>query len=401
MKKLFAWLMIVAAAGVAAWQIYQTVYASKPDEKKQRRVVPVAVEIAPVAATTIREIGRFTGTLQPLSAFVAAPKIAGRLQKIRVQIGDRVEAGQLVATLEDDEYRQQVIQAEAELEVARANLQERRNTLENAEREYARTAALGQKKIASESQLDAAESELKTQQAKLKVASAQVAQQEAELNMARVRLSYAQIRIPENLTGGHWVVGERFVDEGAMLAANAPMVTILDIGTLVAVIHVIERDYAKIEKGLEAALDTDAVPGRPFTGIVTRIAPLLKEKSREARVEIEVDNAETRLKPGMFVRARIEFDQRENATVVPAGAIVKRNGEQGVFRVDPGQKIARFVPVRTGIIAGDRAEIREPALSGHVVTLGHHLLEDGAPVILPAKRADGGSAPRKKEGTAP
>ena len=262
MKKIATFIMIVAGIGFLGWQIYQTVFASKKDVKKQRPIVPVAVEIASVEKTTIREIGIFTGSLHPFSAFVAAPKIAGRLDTIFLQIGDRVKGGQPVAALADDEYRQQVIQAEAELEVARANLQERRNTLENAGREYNRTTALRQKKIASESQLDAAESEFKTQGAKLKVANAQVAQKEAELNMAKVRLSYTQIRVPSNRAGGYWLVGERFVDEGAMLAPNTPIVSILDIGKLIAVIHVIERDYSKIQPGLEATLTTDAVSGK-------------------------------------------------------------------------------------------------------------------------------------------
>ena len=124
---------------------------------------------------------------------------------------------------------------------------------------------------------------------------------------------------------------------------------------------------------------------------MVRIAPLLKEKSREARVEIEVANSEIFLKPGMFVRVQIEFDQHENATVVPTGAIVKRNGAQGVFLADLQRKSARFVPITTGIVTGDRAEVVAPPLSGHVVSLGHHLLEDGAPIIIPDAKPDAGT----------
>lgn len=392
MKKFFVAIAILAGIGIAGWGIYLTVFAARQDVQKQRRVVPVAVEIAPVRKSTIRDVGRFTGSLHPFSEFIAAPKIAGRLEKIFLQIGDRVTGGQPVAALEDGEYRQQVIQAEAELEVARANLQERRNILENARREYDRTTALRRKKIASESQLDAAESEFKTQEAKLKVATAQVAQKEAELNMAKVRLSYTQIGVPANRSDGYWLVGERFVDEGAMLAPNTPIVSILDIGTLIAVIHVIERDYSKIRKGLAATLTTDAVPQKQFPGIVARIAPLLKEKSREARVEIEVANPAQLLKPGMFVRVRIEFNQHVDATVVPTGAIVKRGGTPGVFLADLQRKTARFVPTTTGIVDGDRTEVIAPPLSGHVVNLGHHLLEDGSPIILPESGPNAGAA---------
>lgn len=397
MKKLLVTVIVVAGIGLLGWQIYEKASVSRNEFKRQRGNVAVAVEIIPIRKASIREIGQFTGSLYPLSAFRLAPKIAGRLEKIMVHIGDVVTGDQLVAVLDDLEYHQQVYQAIAELEVAQANLQERRDTIENAKREYERTVALRKKKIASESQLDTAGSEYKIQQAKLKVAAAQVSQKKATLEMAKVRLSYTQIRVPQNNTTGHRVVGERYVDEGAMLAPNTPIVSILDIGTLVAVIHVIERDYSKIKAGQEAVIRTDAFPGRTFSGKVVRIAPLLKEKSREARVEIQIPNEQTQLKPGMFVRTQIEFEQHENATVVPLTALVKRNGTQGVFAVDLQEKRARFVPVKLGIINGTQAEILTPQLSDAVVTLGHHLLEDGAKIILPDETPR--DSPRQKADT--
>ena len=348
-------------------------------------------------------MGNFTGSLYPVSEFIVAPKIAGRLEKLLVNIGDRVKAGQLVAVLDDAEYHQNVNEAKADLEVTLASLQELKITLENAKREYERTVALRQQKIASASQLDAAESEYKTQQAKVAVAAAQVSQKDAALKTAKVRISYTQIRVPENNVGGHQVVGERYVDEGAMLAANKPIVSILDIVTLIAAIHVIERDYPKIHPGLEATVTTDAYPGRTFVGRVIRLAPLLMEKSREARVEVEIPNQEKLLKPGMFVRVRIQFDQHENATIVPTDALVKRKGIQGVFLADLKQKNVRFVPVTLGFMDGTRAEVLEPPLTGSVVTLGHHLLEDGGSIVIPGLLPDTtpGVSVRKQTGGAP
>lgn len=302
-----------------------------------------------------------------------------------------------MAVLDDDEYLQQVSQAKAELEVARANLEERKSTIENAKREYERIIKLRKKKIASESQLDAAESEFKTQQAKLKVTIAQVSQKEAALKIAKLRLSYAQIKVTENNTTGDKVVGERFVDEGAMLAQNAPIVSILDIEKLIAAIHVIGRDYPKIQAGQEAVISTDAFPGSTFSGKVIRIAPILKEKSREARVEIEIPNAQKLLKPGMFVQVHIQFDKRDNATLVPVTALLKRNGNQGVFIADLKLKKARFIPVTVGIVNGNQAEVLNPAITGSVVTLGHHLLEDGASIILPGKKEAEGKPPKSEK----
>jgi RND family efflux transporter MFP subunit len=383
MKKIFIIAILIVGLGFLGWQIYQKASVSRKDFKMRRRNLTVAVEIAPVQKTSIREIGRFTGSLLPLSEFKVAPKIAGRLEKILVNIGDTIKGAQLVAVLDDEEYHHRVNQAIAELEVAQANFEERDNALQNANRELERTVALREKKIASESELDAAKSEFKGQQAKLKVAQAQVSQRKAALEMAKVRLSYTQIRVPENHAANHRVVGERYVDEGAMLAPNTPIVSILDIGTLIAVINVIERDYPKIQPRLEALISTDAFPGQTFSGKVVRIAPLLMEKSREARIEIKISNDQWLLKPGMFVRVQIEFKQHENVTVVPIAALVKRNGQQGVFEVDRKEKKVHFIPVELGIVNGTRAEILNTQLSGAVVTLGHHLLEDGSKIILP------------------
>lgn len=386
MKKLLFSVILILALSFLGWQIYQKVTHSRKSFNRQHRKVPVAVEVAPIRQATVQEVGRYTGSLYPLSAFMLAPKIAGRIEKIWVNIGDKVKSGQLIAALDDAEYNQQVSQSKAELEVARANLLEQQNALEDTKREYERTVALRDKKIASESQLDAALSALKAQEAKLKVAVARVAQNEAALKVANVRLEYTRIHVPANNRAGYRVVGERFVDEGAMLAPNTPIVSIIDIGKLVAAIHVIEQDYPKIRVGLKAVISTDAFPDRVFSGKVVRIAPILKEKSREARVEIEVPNPDKLLKPGMFVRVQIQFAKHENATVVPTAAIIKRNGFQGIFLVDPNGKSARFVSVSLGIADSTITEIREPVITGSVVILGQHLLEDGALIIVPDKQ---------------
>jgi RND family efflux transporter MFP subunit len=414
MKKILITLIVLGILGVLGWQIYDKAFASRKGPRRSRTKPPVAVEVAPIRKTSIREIGQFTGSLYPVSEFIVAPKISGRLEKITVDIGDKVSSGQLVALLDDAETRQMVGEAEAELEVARANIQERENVMEKSKREYKRTVALRQKKIASASQLDEAESEFKAQQAKLNVARAQLAQKEAALKMAKVRRSYTTIRVPENHAAGHRVVGERYVDEGAMLSANQPIALVIDIAALIAAIHVIERDYSKIKIGLACTVTTDAFPGRTFSGRVIRIAPLLKEKSREARVEIEIPNDEKLLKPGMFVRVHIQFDQHNNAILVPTDALVKRKRVQGIFLADTEKKKARFVPITIGIVSGGMAEVIDPPITGAVVTLGHHLLEDGGAIVLPdvptgppnAKKKGGkasrkGGIPSPKKGKVP
>ncbi len=395
MKKVCLILVVIILLGLIGWQIQQRLSAKK-GFGKGRRAVPVAVDVVPVKRTSIRHVGLFTGSLVARSRFIVAPKISGRLEKLYANIGDRVQNGQLIAVLDDDEYRQQADQARAELAVARATLEESRMTLKIAKREFERTVALRKKKIASESELDTAKAQYNNQEAKLKVAKAQVAQKQAAMKAAQIRLSYARIQVTWGDENGARVVGERFVDEGAMLAPNTPIVSILDLHSITAVIHVIERDYPLAVIGKEADVSTDAFPGRVFGGRIARVAPLLKETSRQARVEIEVPNLEGLLKPGMFVRVKIAFEERRNTTVVPLSSLVKREGRQGVFLIDTREKKARFVPVTPGIVNRDMAEILSPELSGLVVTLGHHLLEEGSLVLL-AEEKSGDSRALKGE----
>lgn len=383
MKKLIFLFIIITVASFLGWQIYQNVSFSSKKINRRQNATPVAVKVTPIQKITIHDIRLFTGTLYPRSQFIVAPKINGRLEKLYLNIGDIVKKNQLIAVLDDDEYLQQVDQARAELEVAKANLEESRNALETSKRELERTVVLRKKKIASESELDSARAQYRTQEAKLKVASAQLLQKKAALKAAKVRLSYTQIKAPRDNKKGYRVVGERFVDEGAMLAPNAAIVSILDIGFMTAVIHVIERDYSRIKVGQDAVITTDAFPGKKFFGKIIRVAPLLKVTSREARVEIEIPNPKGLLKPGMFARAQIEFSRHENATVVPIDSLVKRNGQQGVFLADTRQKKAFFTPITIGITNGKLAEIINPSLTGFVVSLGQHLLLDGSAIIVP------------------
>lgn len=383
MKKALAILVVLTIAGLFGWQVYRRASISPGKSANRRPALSVAVEVARIQKAVIRDMELFTGSLLPNSYFAVAPKVAGRIEKLLVDIGDSVKRGELIALLDDEEYVQQIDEARAELEVAKAHVIEGQSSLDVSRREFKRAQALRQKKITSESELDVARAQYEAQEAKRKVTLAQVAQKEAALRGAMVRLSYTKIRASWENGGEHRIIGERFVDEGAMLKANDPIVSILDINSLTGVIHVIERDYSKVRTGQEAIVTTDAFPGVTFTGRIIRVAPLLKETSRQARVEIEIPNPKGILKPGMFVRVKIEFAKKENATVVPLNALVKRNRQQGVFLADVRNMKAHFVPVTVGIINRELAEVVKPSLSGLVVTLGHHLLEDGSPIILP------------------
>lgn len=385
-----------------AWQIVGRIAGG--GTAAGQRGAAVAVEIGAIEKGGIRDIGTFSGTLIPKSYFTVVPKISGRIKELYVDIGDRLSRGQLVALLEDEEYQQQVIQAEADLGVAKANLEEAASTQELAKRDLERAKTLHQKGILSDAELETATAAFGTRDARYKVTVAQLANQQAALETAKVRLSYTRIRTAWETDSGLRYVGERFVNAGAMLSSNTAILSVIELQPITAVIFVTEKDYFRLKPEQAVSLTSGAFAGRGFTGRVARIAPLLKETSREARVEVEVDNPDSVLKPGMFVNARIEFANRSDATIVPMSAVVTRAGRQGVFLADIAAKKAVFLPVTVGIVEGERAEIVEPAqLAGYVVTLGHHLLEDGTPIILPggapgAAPSTASPAPKKAPG---
>lgn len=381
-------IALAAVLILAGWGAVRLFFGKKTVEGP--RGISVAVETAPVRRGPIQDLGLFSGTLIPKTSFTVASKISGRIKQLLVDIGDTVRQGQLVAVLEDDEYRQQVVQAEADLRVAQANLAEAKSSLELAERDLERARSLHAKGIQSDSQMDSAVAAYEAQEARFNVALAQEANRTSALETTRLRLSYTRIQSSWERGSSVRYVGERFVTEGSMLTANGAILSIIELEPITAVIFVTDRDSYRLTPGQEAAILSTAFPGESFAGRVARMSPLLNETSRQARVEIEIRNPEGRLKPGMFISAQVEYDRREQATIVPLSSVVERNGQSGVFLADKTEKKAKFVPVKTGIVSGEWAEIVEPAaLTGDIVTLGQHLLEDGFGLLLP--EAGGGS----------
>ena len=368
----------------------------------------IAVEVSPIGLRTMIETGVFSGSIIPQVQYTVAPKVAGRLRKLFVDAGDTISSGQAIAELDDEEFVQTLAQAQAELSIARANVKESKALLEIADREHQRVKAMRAQKVSSEADVEAALAQLESRRARHLVNQSQVTLKEASVEAARIRLSYTKLNVTWTNGGTVRHVGERFQDEGALLSPNTPIVSIYDLGTVVAVVDVVERDYYKLRVGQTATIKTAALPERIFEGKVARIAPMLDAATRQARIEIDVPNADFALKPGMFVSVHIVFETREQALAVPSAALVRRDGRAGVFHVDEAAMAAAFYPVETGIVTRDYVEIASPTLSGQVVTLGHHLLEDGSPIRLPdsAPKADrqassAGDAPKGKNRGAP
>ena len=385
---------------LAVWIILGRWQAARQaaDQSVSPAAVPVEIGTIERGPMELRRI--FSGSLAPDAEFVIAPKVSGRLEQIYMDLSDVVEKGQVVAELDNDEFIQAVALAEADLMVAKANQVEARNALEIAGRELKRFETLRSRGVASDSQLDAARADQLAKQSALEVARAQLTRAEALLETARIRLGYTRITAAWADEGGSRVVSERFVDVGETVAANAPLLAIVSLDPIKGVIHVTEKDYARLRTGQAAELTTDAFPEVRFNARVDRISPVFGQASRQARVELKTENPEGRLKPGMFIRATIVLDRVAEALIVPEEALTRRDVQTGIFLVDTGGRTVSWHPVAVGLRDNGRVEINDRSLSGQtlpraVVTLGQQLLSPGAAIIIPDQTGKPGSADRE------
>ena len=396
MKKLIFVFVIGAALvwfGMDYYKKNNTV-EKKPGGRGGAKQVVVAVETGNVIKGDMFDEGVFSGSIQPKSKFQVAPKTSGRIKKVNFDIGDTIKNGDIVAELDDEEFILAVEQAEAALEIAKANYNESGELLEISKRELERVKTMRKQKVASEVEVENASADYKTRSAKHLVNKSSLRQAEASLAQAKLKLAYTKVDASWSYGISHRFVSERLLDEGAMITANTPIISVIDITNLTVAIDVVERDYFKIKQGMEANIFPTAIPGATYTAKVTRIAPMLDEVSRQARIELNLKNPDFELKPGMFITANIIYGTHENTTIVPLEALVMRNEHDGVFVVDEAKKIAKFVPVKIGYRSPTQVEILEPQLTGRVVTLGQHLLEDGMAIRIPSdeEKANGSEA---------
>ena len=325
----------------------------------------------------IREEQRLSGEVIPSYRFIVASRVPGRLLEIGKRIGDRVAAGEVLARVDDEEYRQAVLEAEADLGTARAALAETTEQLEQAARELARLQTLEGRQLISRAEVERARSSRDALVSRQKLARAQTEQREAALSSARIRLGYAALTAPRP-----GIVAERFADEGSLLAVNTPILAIIGVNPALVRATLTERLSGRVAAGLAVELEADAHPGLRFPGTVARVAPALDEQTRSVAIEVEADNAALLLKPGMFVRVGVVLAERPDAQLVPTAALVARDGGHGVFLVGGEGATVAWVPVTVGIATPALTEVVSPPLAGRVVTLGQHLLQHGSAVSL-------------------
>ena len=396
---IIAGIVIAALAGVA---VYSGFFSRPPAEAAGQRPAggpgggqfarpPVTVELASPGRADVSQQLTVVGNLIGEQTVAVVPKTAGRLEAVYVKLGDRVALGQRIAKIEDREIREQVKQAEAAFEVARATIRQREADLKFAQTNLDRSRELYQRQLLPRQTLDDADARHQAAAAQLELARAQLTQSEARLQELRFTLNNTVIASPVN-----GFVARRAADPGAYVSQNAPVADVVDISTVRLVANVVEKDMRRVGAGDPAKVEVDAFPGEVFNGRIARVAPVLDPATRTAQMEVEIPNQANRLKPGMYARVNLTIEERANALVVPANAVVDRDGQRGVFLAD--NDTVAFRPVQIGIEEGGRVEILGGITEGdRVVTAGAGALQNGDRIVL-AGRPGGGARPGQGAG---
>ena len=407
-------------------------------EKKQNETPAaraVLVEVVQVRQGTIAKELKFTGNIEAKTEVQVYPKITAKIEEIKVDSGDSIKRGDVIALLESDELRAQLAQAKAALAVVQAKwsqidvgareeelaqakdlVTKARANLKDAENNYGRMKALYHRGTIARRQFEAAELTYTVAKAELNSAierlemlregatreerqalQAQVNQAKATLDLARIRLSYARITSPIDGT-----ISERFLDPGNLAVPARPLVTIVQMDTVKVVVYFPEDLIRYMAPGIGAQLTVAAYPDKLFSGRIDKVSPTLNPETRMFAAEIKVLNKGRLLRPGMFTRVRLFVDPHPDALLVPKEAVLYREEYSGyagtskrgvhrshyLFVADHGR--ARMRTIVLGHESGTAVEVSQGLKAGErVVIRGMHQLKDGDRVTVIAPEGSG------------
>jgi RND family efflux transporter MFP subunit len=349
-------LLVLAATFAAACGTENSTASAQAAAAAEVPVIDVAV--VRVTAGTVESALDISGTLAPRSRVGLKPKLPGRLDRILVDIGDRVTEGQVVATVDRGEVDAQVDAAVAAIGVAKAGIESAEASLANAISEHDRATTLFAAGALPRQRLEAAETARRAAAAQRDLAKATLAQAEAAVRRAREVQRDTTLYSP--VSG---FIVERNYDPGA-IPGDRPVVVVADIRQLKLEAGVSEMEAGRLKTGMPAHVSVQAKPGETFTGQVAAIVPEVDQRNRHFRIEVRVPNAEGVLLAGMYASARLVLAQADEALIVPREAVVARDGQRMVLKVNgdtvapvavvEGLSDGRVVQIVSGLAAGDQ-----------------------------------------------
>lgn len=320
--------------------------AKKEEHVEQKKLVnAILLQLQP---RTIYDVINLPGTIEPWSKLQLLAKVKGAIVEVLVEEGDSVQAGDVLARIEDDDYR-------IALDAARAAY-----TL--AKSEFTRNQAMLKKRVIPSASLEISETAL------LKA--------KTDLEKAELELSRCIITAPIAC-----VVKRIDAKVGAFLSVGDPLAQLLQLDQVKGVVGIPESDVAAVRKVKQVDITISALKNKHFTAKAHYFTPAPETTAYLYRFELALDNPEHQILPGMFLRANIIKEQVDNAIMVPLYAIISRSDKQFVYVVD-GEKVRRQ-PVELGIIEGWQIQVTKGLAAGDAIVIeGHRDVEDGQQVHI-------------------
>lgn len=356
---------VVGSAIILSSSLFITACGSSSTtaEAAPETTAPAATIVdVPVVTATVGNIEsalEISGTLAPRSRVPVKPKLPGTLEKVLVDIGDAVSAGQTIATIDRREIDAQVDASVASVAVAKAALETAEAALANAVLENDRAKNLFEKGALPRQRLDAANTQNRASVAQRDLATANLAQANAALRRAREVQSNSTVTSP--VTG---FIVERNYDAGAT-PGDKPIVVVADLREMKLEAGVSELEAGRLRLGMKANVLVQAKPGQAFSGQLAAIAPEVDERNRHFMIDVRVPNDGRTLLSGMFANARIVEANATNAILVPKEAVATRDGKRVVQKVQ-GDTLT-VIEVVEGLADGGRVQIVKGLAAGDTV----------------------------------
>lgn len=340
---------------------------------KEAALQPKSVSVAEVTHRDFDQSVRFTGTLRPANHAALMALVEGTIDKLPVEIGDRVEKGQLLFQVRLVDYELRVKQAESAIQVAEAAEQTGRVNVEDAKREMLRMENLYKEGSATEQMRDRTRSEYDRAVAVLEQAKASVLQ--ARVGLATARQAREDCTVTAPYTG--FITG-KFHETGEYVRRGEVVVEIMDLATLEAEVDLPERYFASVAVGSPVKIEVGSVEMQE-EGSIIAVNPKIDPQTRTFLVKVRVDNREEHLKAGLFCSGLLELPAVKEAIAVPSAAILNEEGRSYVWVAREGTVERRLVQL--GVSAGAFVQATGGIQPGEkVVVEGQGGLMDGTPI---------------------
>lgn len=373
MKKLFLTILALAVAGGAFWISLYLTRDSDTDAMPWGNMTPVNVAVMEAHRMPMSEIFEYAGSVEATESVAIVPKVTGIVEEILVDLGDKVAQGDPLVTIDDDAFAQRLKQARANLQLAQAQLERSRIARELAALEFERVQRLNEQGLSTSQDEDSAAAARASALVNVTVAEAEIARMQAALDEARINVENTRIVSP--LDG---YVESRNVDPGALASPSMVLLRLVNTDPAKVVVHIPESDIMLAEIGREAVVKV-AGGALEVRGRVARVSPSLNILTRTTLIEINVPNAEGKLRPGMSADIAIIGREDSAALAVPEEALVLMGTQLSAYVVDDG--VAHIVPVETGIQQGRMIQITRGLDEGDLVIVkGQFLVKSGAKV---------------------